>query len=106
VYVKPKEMLLVREAGRLAALEQLARAGLAAARYRAKHGQYPERLEQLVPAFLPAMPADPRDGQALQMRRFPEVLVLYTLESNPELGKATGWEPTKYREQPVFRLFP
>jgi hypothetical protein len=106
VYVRPREQLLLRDAGDLAALEQLARAGLAAARYRAKHGRYPDHLEQLVPEFLPAMPTDPRDGQAVQLRRFAGVTVLYTAESNPELASATEWSAEKYRDAPVFRLVP
>jgi hypothetical protein len=106
VYVKPREQVLLREAGNLAALEQLARAGLAAARYRDKHGTFPERLEQLVPDYLPSMPVDPRDGRALQIKRFPGLIVLYTLESNGEVAKATQWDAEKYRDQPVFRLFP
>jgi hypothetical protein len=32
---------------------------LAAQLYRADHGRWPERLEQLAPAYLPAVPADP-----------------------------------------------
>jgi hypothetical protein len=120
VYLRPKEQRLLRDAGNLAALEQLARAGLAAARYRAKHGRYPEHLEQLVPEFLPAMPTDPRDGQTLQLKRFAGVTVLYTLESNPEVASLTEWSAgtyrdqaiatnpsaEKYRDQPVFRLVP
>jgi hypothetical protein len=104
--VKPREQVLLRHAGSVAALEQLARAGLAAARYRQKHGHYPERLEQLVPEFLPAMPVDPRDGRALRLKRFPKLTVLYTAQSNGELAKATAWDAEKYREEPVFRLFP
>jgi hypothetical protein len=104
VFVRPKEQVLLRGAGNLAALEQLARAGLAAARYRAKHGRHPEHLEQLVPEFLPRMPTDPRDGQALQLRRFARVTVLYTVESNPELTEAAEWDAGKYRDPPVFRL--
>jgi hypothetical protein len=103
-YVRPREQMLLRRAEDLAALEPLARAGLAAARYRAKHGRYPEHLEQLVPEFLPAMPTDPRDGQALRLRRFAEVTVLYTLNDNPELADATGWSAGKFRDQTVFRL--
>jgi hypothetical protein len=103
--VKPREQVLLRHAEAVAALEQLARAGLAAARYRQKHGHYPERLEQLVPEFLPAMPVDPRGGRALQLKRFPKLTVLYTTQSNGELAKTTTWDADKYREAPVFRLF-
>jgi hypothetical protein len=95
---------LLRDTEYLAALEQLARTGLAAARYRGKHGLYPEHLEQLVPEFLPALPVDPRDGRALQIKPLAGLTVLYTLESNGELARAVEWDADKYRDQPVFRL--
>jgi len=104
--VKPREKVLVRDGGRLAALEQLARAALAAARYREKHGRLPQRLEQLVPAFLPAMPTDPRDGQALRMKHFGEVTVLHTAADSPGLEAETAWAAEKHRDLPIFRLYP
>lgn len=39
---------------------------LACRRYRARHGRYPEKLNDLVPAFLAAVPRDPFDGQPLR----------------------------------------
>ena len=106
LYIKPKEKRLLRDSEYLAALEQLTRAGLAAARYRGKHGHYPEHLEQLVPEFLPALPVDPRDGQPLQIKRFAGLTVLYTREGNGELATVAEWDADKYRDQPVFRLYP
>lgn len=44
----------------------VADAALAAQRYRLKHGDYPKRLEDLVPEFLPAMPIDPLDGNHIR----------------------------------------
>ena len=46
----------------------LARVVLAAARFRAKHGKYPQRLDQLVPAYLPAVPLDPLTDKPLGLR--------------------------------------
>jgi hypothetical protein len=106
LYVKPREQKLLHDGGQLAALEQMARAGLAAARYRDKHGKYPERLEQLVPAFLPAMPVDPRDGRGLRLKHFPEVVVLYTLADSAALEAERSWEPQKHAGAPIFRLPP
>jgi hypothetical protein len=106
VFMKPKEQKLLRDAGQLAALGQLARAGLAATRYRDKYGKYPERLEQLVPDFLPAMPVDPRDGQMLRLKRFPEAIVLYTLQSSAKLEKENSWNLELHRNEPLFRLPP
>ena len=106
VWVRPKEKKLLQDMGEAAAFGQLARAGLAAARYRDKHGKYPERLEQLVPEFLPAMPVDPRDGQGLGVKHFPEITVLYTLQNSPGLDAEKTWNPTRHLGQPVFRLYP
>lgn len=46
-------------------------AGLACAleRYRLEKGVYPERLEALVPAFLPAIPVNPSTGQPMDYHR-------------------------------------
>ena len=35
-------------------------------RYRAKHGRYPETLDELVPEFIAAVPLDPFDGKPLR----------------------------------------
>lgn len=45
-------------------------AGTAAAcsRFYIKHGRYPRRLNELVPAYLPKAPIDPIDGQPLRYR--------------------------------------
>jgi hypothetical protein len=41
-------------------------AGIACERFRQKHGRWPESLAELVPAFLPAVPLDPYDGEPLR----------------------------------------
>ena len=52
------------------------RAVIAVERYRIAHGQYPETLAAVVPAFLPAVPVDPMTGNPL----------LYTrIENDPHL---------------------
>jgi hypothetical protein len=58
-------------------------AALAAERYRRQHGQLPERLEQLVPEFLPAAPLDPRDGQPLRFGARDDRVVIYSLYPVP-----------------------
>ncbi|MBI4618362.1 MAG: hypothetical protein HY720_32490 [Planctomycetes bacterium] len=45
-----------------------ARLAVAIARYRLSHGSYPEKLEQLVPAFLPELPVDPFTGSPFAWR--------------------------------------
>jgi hypothetical protein len=106
VWTKPKERKLLSDVSNAAAFHHLAAAGLAAARYRTKHSRYPERLEQLVPAFLPAMPTDPRDGQALRIKHLNDVVVLYTAKDSAGLDAESSWDAEKHKDEPVFRLHP
>jgi hypothetical protein len=54
--------------------------GLAAERYRLKHGAWPVAPTELVPAFLPSpLPADPFDGQPLRFKRLPDGVVIYSV---------------------------
>jgi hypothetical protein len=46
---------------------RVARTVLAMARYRAEHGRLPAKLEELSPAYLAAVPADPFDGKPLRL---------------------------------------
>jgi hypothetical protein len=46
----------------------LARLVLAAARFRAKNGKYPDRLDALDPGFIAAVPMDPFSVKPLQLR--------------------------------------
>ncbi|MBI3463711.1 MAG: hypothetical protein HY000_11740 [Planctomycetes bacterium] len=48
------------------ALNRAAEAALGVERYRRRHGRLPERLEDVVPEFLPAVPEDPFTGQPLR----------------------------------------
>jgi len=42
---------------------------IALERWRNRHGEYPERLDELVPEFLPVRPIDPMDGAPFGYRR-------------------------------------
>jgi hypothetical protein len=44
-------------------------AALAAHRFKQKHGRFPERLDELVPEYLPKVPTDCADGKPLRYRR-------------------------------------
>jgi len=50
----------------------LLKCGIALERYRLKHGETPDRLDVLVPEFLPAVPRDISDGQPLRYQRLPD----------------------------------
>ncbi|MBX3746523.1 MAG: hypothetical protein KF833_14540 [Verrucomicrobiae bacterium] len=56
------------KAARQEVTARLARVACALERHRLRHGSFPGRLDQLVPAFLPSVPLDPMDGQPLRYR--------------------------------------
>lgn len=108
MYIKPKQKKLLSDASELAALRQTSRAGLAVAGYHRKHGEYPRQLEQLVPEFLPAVPVDPRDGQVLRFKRFPDAVVLYAPQDSAaaEDRARRGLAGRSHPPTPIFRLYP
>jgi hypothetical protein len=85
-----KEPLLVRELlpatekiaeaeRRTRALLRCAAAGLAAERYRRKHGRWPDGLDDLKGEFLPGVPLDPYDGKPLRYRKDGEGIIIYSI---------------------------
>ena len=64
------------------ATAQVTAAGIAAQRFRLKHGKLPARLEDLVPGFLPAVPMDPFDGRPLRWVVKGDELVVYSIGRN------------------------
>jgi hypothetical protein len=105
VFTRPKFEKLLIDGSALATLRQTGRAGLAAAAYQRKHGRYPERLEQLAPEFLPAMPVDPRDGQPLRIRHFAEGAVIYGPQDGTAAEGGTRRIPEGLTPAPIFRLY-
>ena len=61
------------------ALHQALRLGLAAEKYRLRHGRLPARLEDLTPEFIPAVPLDPFDGKPMRMKRTDRGLIVYSI---------------------------
>jgi hypothetical protein len=55
------------------------RAGLAIERYRLANGKLPDKLAELVPAYLDAVPKDPFDGQELRYKRLEKGYVVYSI---------------------------
>jgi len=53
--------------------------GLAAERYRKRHGGWPPSLGDLVPHYLTAVPLDPFDGKPLRYRRTEHGAVIYSI---------------------------
>jgi hypothetical protein len=91
-------LVKVEEAAvRADAHRQLARLAVAAVAYRAKNGKYPERLDALVPEYLPQIPTDPFDGQPLRMRHAGDTLVLYSvsIDLTDDGGRPMDWTTRK-----------
>jgi hypothetical protein len=61
------------------ALVRSLRVLLAAERYRMKNGAWPEKIEQLKPAWLEAVPADPYDDRPIRYRRLGDGVVAYAI---------------------------
>ncbi len=57
----------------------LARTALAIERFRLPTDALPERLDELVPRYLPQVPIDPFDGQPIRYRRRPAGYLLYSV---------------------------
>jgi hypothetical protein len=89
---------------------------LACERYRLAHGKWPQRLAELVPAFLQEVPTDPYDGQPIRFRRLSDGVVIYSVGpdgrdnggaleriSHRVQGKDVGfqlWDPPHRRQPP------
>ena len=55
--------------------------------YELRHGQLPDRLDQLVPEYLPAIPRDPYDGKPFRYVR--DQQILYSIGANPQDDSGT-----------------
>lgn len=65
------------------ALTDQARLGCALERFRLARGAFPQQLEELVPEFLPSLPADVMNGEPYRYRPNPDGgYVLYSVASN------------------------
>ena len=53
--------------------------GLALERYRAEKGCWPDRLDELVPAHLKAVPRDPFGGQPLHYKQLGDGVLVYSV---------------------------
>jgi hypothetical protein len=81
-------------------------------RYRLAKRHWPEKLRDLMPTFLNAVPLDPFDGAPLRYRRFEEGVIVYSvgedgaddggkLSDTPRSGTDRGmrlWDPVKRRQ--------
>lgn len=82
----------------------LTRLAVAAASYKAKHGKYPEKPADLVPAFLPEVPTDPFDGRPLRMKAVDGGLVFYSVGRDRADDGGKPWDDKAQTGDVVFRL--
>ena len=69
-----------------------AQVALAVERFRCRHtGRLPARLEELVPDFLTALPADPFDGKPLRLEVLDSGYAIYTSGSDSRNGGPLGF---------------
>lgn len=61
------------------ARDRIMTVAVACKRYQLDHGNWPDDLDQLIPAFLPAPPIDPFSGQPIRLAVHPEGLVIYSI---------------------------
>ncbi|MBE0545150.1 MAG: hypothetical protein IH623_27750 [Verrucomicrobia bacterium] len=76
---------------------------IALKRYHLQHRGFPAELNELVPAFLTAVPNDLMSGQSLRYRRNPDGT--FTLYSVGEDGKDDGGDPTPPSPAKIFDLW-
>jgi hypothetical protein len=82
-------------------------AAAAAERYRIDQGRWPERLEDLVTKYLPAVPKDPGDGKALRYARLPDGVLIYWvgLDGEDNGGALNRKNPNARQSDGGFRLW-
>jgi hypothetical protein len=74
----------------------LSETALGIERYRvANHDQLPAMLQDLVPAYLPAVPTDPFDGKLLRYNRLPKGYLLYSISEDGVDNGGKEWDPEK-----------
>jgi ABC-type Na+ efflux pump permease subunit len=99
----------------MVARTRCAAVALACERYRLARGKWPQKLQDLVPIYLPGVPDDPYDGKPLRLRRFKDGVVIYSVgpdliddggklerrNSRPVPGTDVGfqlWDPARRRQ--------
>jgi lysophospholipase L1-like esterase len=77
---------------------QCALAALAIERYRRDHGRWPERLQDLLPAYLSTVPTDPFDGSPLRLVPTEDGVVISGLDSRVSFRL---WDAKKRHRGPM-----
>ena len=77
---------------------------LAMCRYRATNGKYAEKLDDLVPDFLPFVPIDPFDGKPMRLTRADGKLVIYSIGPDGVDDAGTPYDQTSRKGDIIFEL--
>ena len=77
--ISPAIASVFQAESRIQTNEDLLRVGLVLARYKADKGEYPEKLEELGPVHLKAVPTDAFAGTAFVYKKRPDGYLLYSL---------------------------
>lgn len=94
------------------ASRRMVQVALAATRYRLERGHYPAAADELVPAYLPAIPIDPFDGKPLRMKPEADGLLFYSVGRDrtddgglekPAFGKANYDDVMHLKTPEAFR---
>ena len=85
---------------------QLTDVALALAAYRADHGRYPERLEQLIPKYLEEVPPDLFTGDALRYQTSGQDYLCYSVGFNREDDEGRTYESEPRGDDIVIRTTP
>jgi hypothetical protein len=87
--ILPAVQKCVVAAARTDATHRLGQAAIAVETYRVKNGKFPERVDDLIPDYLPRVPTDPFNGQSLRLKHDGKDLVLYSVGPGGIPGKET-----------------
>jgi hypothetical protein len=83
----------------------LSEAALAIERYRlANHNLLPPALQDVVPAFLPAVPLDPFDGKPLRYQLLPKGYLIYSIGEDGVDNGGKEWDPEKQTGDRTFTV--
>ncbi len=70
----------------------------------ASKGKFPDRLEELIPDYLPRLPLDPFTDEPLRLKKDGKDLLLYSVGPDGEDNGGTPWNEQERRGDLVFRL--
>ncbi len=94
----------VEAEARYVAYRRMTKVALALERYRIVEGHYPERLEELVPAYLPEVLIDPFDGKPIRFKPEASDLLVYSIGRDGQDGGGDQGSEDKRASDIVYVL--